>query len=321
LAACSIAAAYAVATTLDPYLIFAAASFLFGLCFGSFLNVCIYRLPRGLSVVSPRSACPQCHTPIAAYDNIPVLSWFILRGRCRQCKTRITPRYAIVELITGLLFLAVFLHYGLDLATLKYFVFSFLILGLIFTDAETRLLPDKLTLPGFALGLIFSIFVPVNGLLNRFAPDLFPEMPDVGWRIVSFGNALIGALLAAGFIFLAGELYFRLRGQEGMGLGDSKLMLLIGAFLGAKFAILTIFLACVTGSLYGLSIFPAIYRRRQNAPSMLRRFPDPALRKREAYHSAMHGLRIPFGVFLGGMSFVSLFLGDNMLNRYLGLFR
>src|SRR6266536_3827154 len=95
----------AVAITLDPYLIFAAAAFLFGLCFGSFLNVCIYRLPRGLSVVSPRSACPQCHAPIAAYDNVPVLSWLILRGRCRRCGTRITPRYALVELVCGLLFL------------------------------------------------------------------------------------------------------------------------------------------------------------------------------------------------------------------------
>jgi leader peptidase (prepilin peptidase)/N-methyltransferase len=310
-----------VTVTLELNYIFAAAAFLFGLCFGSFLNVCIYRLPRGLSVVSPRSACPQCHTPIAAYDNIPVLSWLILRGRCRQCKTRITPRYAIVELITGLLFLGVYLYFGPTLETLKYCVFSFLILGLIFTDAETRLLPDKLTLTGFALGLTFSLFIPVSGPLLRYAPDVFPEMPDIGWRIISLGHALIGALMGAGFIWLAGELYFRLRGQEGMGLGDSKLMLLIGAFLGAKLSILTIFLACVVGSIYGISIFPAIYRRRQQAPSMLRRFPDPAVRKHEAYHSAMHALRIPFGVFLGGMSYIALFLGDNILNWYLGLYR
>ena len=308
-------------TTLDPNFIFVTAAFLFGLCFGSFLNVCIYRLPRGLSVVSPRSACPECHTPLAAYDNIPVLSWLILRGRCRRCHTRITPRYAIVELITGLLFLGVYLHFGPTLVTLKYCVFSFLILGLIFTDAETRLLPDKLTLTGFALGLIFSLFIPVPGPLGHYAPDLFSAMPDVGWRIISLGDALIGALVGAGFIWLAGELYFRLRGQEGMGLGDSKLMLMIGAFLGAKLAILTIFLACVVGSIYGLSIFPAIYRRRQRAPSMLRRFPDPTVRKSEAYHSAMHALRIPFGVFLGGMSYIALFLGDNILNWYLGQFR
>jgi leader peptidase (prepilin peptidase) / N-methyltransferase len=310
-----------VTATLDLDYIFGAAAFLFGLCFGSFLNVCIYRLPRGLSVVSPRSACPKCHTPIAAYDNIPVLSWLILRGRCRRCHARITPRYAVVELITGLLFLGVYLHFGPTLLTLKYCVYSFLILGLIFTDAETRLLPDKLTLTGFALGLIFSIFIPVSGPLLRYAPDVFPEMPDVGWRIISLGHALIGALIGAGFIWLAGELYFRLRGQEGMGLGDSKLMLLIGAFLGAKLSILTIFLACVAGSIYGISIFPAIYRRRQRAPSMLRRFPDPAIRKSQAYHSAMHGLRIPFGVFLGGMSFAALFLGDNILSWYLGLYR
>ncbi len=126
--------------------------FAFGLIFGSFLNVCIYRMPRGLSVVSPRSACPNCGKQIAAYDNVPVLSWLWLRGRCRHCHARITPRYMVVELLLGLLFLACFAEFGLRPETLKWCTFSFLLLGLIFTDAETHLLPDKLTLPGLALG-------------------------------------------------------------------------------------------------------------------------------------------------------------------------
>src|SRR5512142_560208 len=121
---------------------------LFGLAFGSFLNVCIYRLPRGLSVVAPRSACPNCGTPIRAYDNIPVLSWLLLRGRCRHCATPITFRYAAVELLTALLFGACYWHFGLTLSGLKFAIFGFLVLGLIFTDAETKLLPDALTLPG-----------------------------------------------------------------------------------------------------------------------------------------------------------------------------
>ena len=136
---------------MDPVL--ASAIFVLGLAFGSFLNVCIYRLPRDLSVVRPRSACPGCERPIAAYDNIPVLSWLILRGRCRNCKTSISPRYLIVELLTGAIFLATYAHFGASLATLKYCAFGFLMLGLIFTDAETQLLPDKMTLPGLALGL------------------------------------------------------------------------------------------------------------------------------------------------------------------------
>ena len=131
-----------------PPSFYATAIFLFGLAFGSFLNVCIHRLPQGLSVVRPRSACPQCHAPIRAWDNIPVLSWLVLGGRCRDCKTPISPRYVFVELLTGLIFLACWLTFGPTLWTLKFCVFGFLLLGLIFTDAETKLLPDALSLCG-----------------------------------------------------------------------------------------------------------------------------------------------------------------------------
>src|SRR5579862_2377918 len=125
-------------------------------------------MPRGLSVVHPRSRCPKCSAFISFYDNIPVLSWLILRGRCRKCQNRISPRYMVVELVTGLLFVLCYAHFGFTLATLKCCAFGFLILGLIFTDAETQLLPDKLTLPGIALGLLFSLMVPVNDLVSQF---------------------------------------------------------------------------------------------------------------------------------------------------------
>src|ERR1043165_9698463 len=139
---------------MDP--LAASAFFLFGLVFGRFLNVCIHRIPRGISVVTPHSACPQCQHAIKPYDNIPVVSWLILRGRCRNCGTGISPRYAAVELLTGCLFLACYWRFDLSIYTLKYCVFSFLIIGLIFTDAEWKLLPDAFTLPGFAIGLAFS---------------------------------------------------------------------------------------------------------------------------------------------------------------------
>lgn len=304
---------------MDLYYFFAAAIFVFGLALGSFLNVCIHRLPRGLSVVSPRSACPSCNTPIAAYDNIPVLSWLILRGRCRGCHERITPRYAIVELICGLLFLFVFLYFGLTLATLKYSLFSFLILGLIFTDAETHLLPDKMTLPGFAAGLVFALVVPVPGLLSRYFPDAFSAMPEIGWRVLSFSDALIAAAVGAGFIWLAGEVYMRVRGIEGMGFGDVKLMALIGAFLGLKLTLFVLFAASLAGGVFGMLVLVRVFSKR------LGRYAKAGVRnaRQRAWDSASLALRyleLPFGVFLGGMSLVALFFGDNLLKWYLGQF-
>jgi len=182
---------------LDP--VFAAAIFVLGLAFGSFLNVCIYRLPLGISVVTPRSACPKCKQGIALYDNMPVLSWLILRGRCRHCKARISPRYLIIELLTGGLFLACYAYFGLTLSTLKYCTFAFLLLGLIFTDAETKLLPDKLTLPGLALGIVFSLFVPVNDLVSQFLPGRInlPVSADLSGRMFSLLDSLIGAAIGA----------------------------------------------------------------------------------------------------------------------------
>lgn len=303
---------------MDPVL--ALAIFILGLSFGSFLNVCIYRLPRDLSVVRPRSACPGCERPIRAFDNIPVLSWLILRGRCRNCKTGISPRYLIVELLTGAIFLACYAHFGASLATLKYCAFGFLLLGLIFTDAETHLLPDKMTLPGLALGLIFSLLVPVNDLASQLLPGLvsLPVSSDVSWHLWSLLDSVLGAVVGASFIYGAGAIYLRARGVEGMGFGDVKLMAMIGAFLGAKLTIFTLLSASISGSLFGVSTVFAVWIKRTRR-RMKRHHESAGEARRRAWESAAIALRrhqMPFGVFLGGMAVVALFFGDSFLRWY-----
>ena len=297
----------------------AAAIFAYGLCFGSFLNVCIYRMPLGKSVVSPRSACPNCGDPIPLYHNLPVVSWLLLGGKCRACTQPISPRYLIVEMLIGVLFLACYLHFGLTLLALKCAVLGFLLFGLIFTDAETKLLPDALTLPGICIGIAFSLMVPVNDLASRIMPGLvsFEMRGDVSWRIWSLADSLLGAAVGASFLYGAAAIYLRARGVEGMGFGDVKLMGLIGAFLGTKLTVLTIFSASLAGSLFGLSTVLAVWikrRRRISAhgtPSMEAR--------RRAWHSARMVLRyyeMPFGVFLGAMAFLAFLFGNQVLHWY-----
>jgi leader peptidase (prepilin peptidase)/N-methyltransferase len=305
----------------DPVL--AAAIFVLGLAFGSFLNVCIYRLPRDLSVVWPRSACPGCQQLIRSYDNIPVLSWLILRGRCRNCKIQISPRYLFVELLTGATFLACYAHFGNSLATVKYCALGFLLLGLIFTDAETQLLPDKMTLPGLALGLVFSLAVPVSDLASQLLPGLvsLPVSSDVSWHLLSLADAVLGAIVGSSFIYGAGAIYLRARGVEGMGFGDVKLMAMIGAFLGAKLTIFTLFTASIAGSLFGLSTVLVVWIKRTRR--RIARNHEPASQaRRRAWESAAIALRrhqMPFGVFLGSMAMVAFFYGNSFLRWYWGL--
>jgi leader peptidase (prepilin peptidase) / N-methyltransferase len=301
----------------DP--VFESAIFVLGLTFGSFLNVCIYRLPLAMSVVTPRSSCPKCKHSIALYDNIPVLSWLILGGRCRYCQARISARYLVIELLTGFLFLACYRFFGLTLSTLKYCTFAFLTLGLIFTDAETKLLPDKLTLPGLGLGLIFSLLVPVNDLASQFLPGIvsLPFSGDVSVRILSLVDSLLGAALGASFIYGAGAIYLRWRGMEGIGFGDVKLMAMVGAFLGIKLTVFTIFSASVAGSLFGLATVLFVWLKRTRR-FMKRRENLPAARRR-GWQSAQMVYRyyqMPFGVFLGGMALVAFFFGNQFLRWY-----
>jgi leader peptidase (prepilin peptidase)/N-methyltransferase len=298
---------------------FSFAVFALGLCFGSFLNVCIYRLPLGKSVVAPRSACPHCGDMIPLYHNLPVISWLVLRGKCRACKAPISPRYLVVEILTGLLFLGCYSYFGLTLAALKFAVFGYLLLGLIFTDAETKLLPDAMTLPGFVLGVIFSLLVPVNDLASRIMPGLVSSgMRDgISWRIWSLTDSLLGAAVGASFLYGAAAIYLRARGVEGMGFGDVKLMALIGAFLGTRLTVLTIFASSLAGSLFGLGTILAVWLKRIRR-NKSRGTPSADARRR-AWQSARLALRyyeMPFGVFLGVMAIVSFLFGDELLHWY-----
>jgi leader peptidase (prepilin peptidase)/N-methyltransferase len=301
----------------DP--VIASAIFVLGLAFGSFLNVCIYRLPLGISVVTPRSACPQCKHPIALYDNVPVLSWLILGGRCRHCKARISPRYLTIELLTGALFLACYWYFGPTLSTLKYCTFAFLLLGLIFTDAETKLLPDKMTLPGLALGLVFSLLVPVNDLASQFLPGMvnLPFSGELSMRMVSLVDSLLGAALGASFIYGAGAIYLRWRGTEGMGLGDVKLMAMVGAFLGMKLSVFTVFTASIAGSLFGLTTVLVVWLKRTHR--FMKRLANAQAARRRGWQSAQMVYRyyqLPFGVFLGSMALFAFFFGNQFLRWY-----
>jgi leader peptidase (prepilin peptidase) / N-methyltransferase len=302
---------------MDPLL--TAAIFALGLCFGSFLNVCIYRLPRDKSVVTPRSACPHCGDPIPLYHNVPVLSWLVLRGRCRACKQPISPRYLVVELLTGLLFAACYSHFGLSLAMLKCTVLGYLLLGLIFTDAEMKLLPNAMTLPGLVVGVAFSLVVPVNDLASRIAPGLVSVSlrHQIPWRLWSLSDSLLGAMVGASFLYGAGAIYLRARGVEGMGLGDVKLMAMVGAFLGTKLTVVTIFAASLAGSLFGLSTVLAVWIKRTRR--IVARGATSSTARRRAWRSAHVALRyyeMPFGVFLGSMALLTFFFGNRLLHWY-----
>jgi leader peptidase (prepilin peptidase)/N-methyltransferase len=226
-----------------------------GLLIGSFLNVCIFRLPRDLSVVRPRSFCPACEKPIAWHDNIPILSFLLLRARCRHCGEGIPVRYPLVELATAVAFGVCVASFGVSLNALKYCVFSAIMIALIATDIETQILPDEFTLGGTALGLIIAAFVPFPpGLMQILLPRA------VSHRWVSVSEAALGAAAASGLIWFVGWIFERLRHREGMGLGDVKMIAMIGAFLGLQATLLTLIVGSVLGSVVGL-IYTAIKRK------------------------------------------------------------
>jgi leader peptidase (prepilin peptidase)/N-methyltransferase len=307
-------------TAVDPFI--GGALFALGLTFGSFLNVCIYRLPRDLSVVRPGSACPKCGSGIRFYDNVPVVSWLLLAGRCRRCKASITPRYLIVELLTGAIFLACYASFGLTIAMVKYCIFGFLLLGLIFTDAETQLLPDKLTLPGLVIGLLFSVLVPVRDLASQLLPWLIPQTMhiDLPWRCLSFADSVLSAAVGASFIYGIGAVWFRVRGIDAMGFGDVKLMAMVGAFLGVRLTMFTMFAASISGSLFGIATVAVVWVKRARR-RMVRRHEPAAVAFRHASHSAHAVLSrypVPFGVFLGSMAMLALFFGERLLGWYWG---
>ncbi len=226
--------------------LYAALGAVFGLLFGSFLNVCIFRIPRDLSVVAPRSFCPDCGEPIRWQDNVPLLSYALLRGRCRACGNRISFRYPIVELTTALLFLATTLQYGWTLSTFKWALFEAILVALFWTDLEERILPDELTLGGALIGFILAFLVRVPGQLSELL------LPNTNWVGQSLLNAALGVIVLAGPIWMLGAIYARVRRREGLGLGDVKLLVLLGVFLGLEKGLLALLIGVVSGSVIGI---------------------------------------------------------------------
>jgi leader peptidase (prepilin peptidase)/N-methyltransferase len=221
---------------------------LFGLLIGSFLNVCIYRLPRDLSVVKPRSFCPECNQMIAWYDNIPVVSFMVLAGRCRRCGHRIPARYPIVELLTAAAFFWSVRYLGPTFAATKFSIFGAILIALVFSDLEERILPDELTLGGTALGVIFAALVPLKSGILRLV-----FMSPKNERLLSVCDSLLAAAFCAGALWAVGALYQKLRHREGLGLGDVKMVAMIGAFLGVQGALLTLIAGSLLGAIVGLA--------------------------------------------------------------------
>ncbi len=277
-----------------PGPLIAGAVFLLGLLIGSFLNVCIVRIPAGKSIVLPASACPKCGAPIKPYDNIPVVSYLLLRGKCRGCQTKISLMYPLVELLNGALYLICYLAFGLTLETLKWAIFASLLLVLVFTDLRERILPDVINFSGFAIALVFSLFLPpTDGAAQWLAARYFafpPPMP-----LISLADSIFGAAFGSGILWIISEGYFRLRKREGMGLGDVKMMLMAGAFLGLKRTVLTILLGSVLGSVIGVA-FIAIRRKGTD-------------------------YELPFGTFLGAGALIVVFYGTPFVNWYMSLLR
>ncbi|HEV2915969.1 MAG TPA: prepilin peptidase [Pyrinomonadaceae bacterium] len=269
-----------------------------GAIIGSFLNVVIHRLPREESIVFPNSRCPSCGTAIRPYDNIPVISYLILRGRCRSCGAGISARYPAVEAFTALLYLAVFLRDGATLALPFDLVFVTALVALIFIDAEHMILPNLITYPGILFALAARLVLPL--LMGRpFFDDLEAQMtgapPDWPIWAASLLGAMLGALAGGGSLWLMGWLWERLRGVEAMGLGDVKMMFMVGAYLGWRLTTVTIFMAVLAGSLTGIAL---MLRRGQRDMQML----------------------LPFGIFLGAGAIISLLVGGYIVEWYAAQF-
>jgi leader peptidase (prepilin peptidase)/N-methyltransferase len=222
-----------------PFLAFTTV-FIFGAIVGSFLNVCIARIPTGESVMRPPSHCPKCKAPIPFYNNIPLISYFVLKGYCRSCSERISPRYFVVELSMALLAMTLYEHFGLSLAFFVSCVFVGALIVISFIDLDVRIVPDVISLPGIVLGLVFS-------LLARF-------MLNDPFELVPLPlSSILGVLIGGGFLLTLAWLYERFTGVEGMGGGDIKLLAMIGAFLGWQSIPLTLFFASLTGSVVGIT--------------------------------------------------------------------
>lgn len=252
--------------------------FIFGTIVGSFLNVCIGRIPNEESVVFPPSHCPQCKAPIAFYDNLPLLSYLWLRGKCRACHERISPRYFIVELLTGLVALALYFRFGLSYTFVVSFVFAAAMIVISFIDLDVRIVPDVISLPGIIVGLVFSV-------VGYFVfTDAFEIIPNPL-------SSLTGILVGGGFLLATAWIYEKVTGVDGMGGGDIKLLAMIGAFLGWPSIPVTLFVASVLGSVIGVGLMLATGAGRR--------------------------LALPFAPFLCSGALIYLFYGEALIRFYL----
>ena len=244
--------------------------FILGLIVGSFSNVCIYRIPRNESIIYPVSHCPKCYSKIKPFDNIPLLSFILLKGRCRNCKNKISIQYPTVELLTGLIYLIIYLIYGLSVQTLIYIILSSALIIIAFIDLKEQMVPDVISLPGIAIGCILSFFV----------------------SYISFISSALGVVVGGGIILIigfAGSLIFK---KEAMGGGDVKLAAMIGAFLGWRYIIISLFLGFFLGALTGIILIITKIKKREDA--------------------------IPFGPFIVLGSFITLLCGEKIITWYLG---
>lgn len=238
-----------------PLYVLAAA--ITGLLIGSFLNVCIYRIPRDVSVVAPRSFCPECGKQIAWYDNIPVFSYFALRGKCRNCDQKIGFRYLLVEVFTAALFACIAYRYGLTAAAGKWVLWETILIVLFWTDLEEQILPDELTLGGSIAGVIIACFIPITGTLGQ---ALFPAWRPVWKSLFDIGLGI--ALLALPMWFL-GFLYEKIRHREGLGFGDVKLLILMSAFLGFENCLVATMVGAIGGSIIG-AVYCLVTRKKMS---------------------------------------------------------
>jgi len=238
-----------------------------GLAVGSFLNVVIYRLPHGASVAWPASHCTSCGRPLSWYENVPIVSWIALRGRCRTCHARISIQYPLVEAATAALFLAGYYAFGLTSLLPVRLAFACAMIVLFAIDFEHQILPNEITLPGVVIGLVLSIFLPP------------------GWK-----SSVLGMLVGGLFPFLIAEIYLRVRGREGMGMGDFKMLAMVGAFLGWPLVWVTLIVACVLGIVIGGGVL--LLSRRGMAT------------------------RIPFGTFIAVAALVCAYAEPSVIRWY-----
>lgn len=269
-------------------------TFIFGLLIGSFLNVCIMRLPRGRSIVTPGSHCPRCRESIKFYDNIPVISFLLLRARCRTCGEPISWRYPIVELMNGLLYVWIVNEFWIGGEALLLMAFCSSLIVITFIDYDHQIIPDVISLPGILIGITMAPFFmsalsePLPFNLGRFVPHAWP-------LLISFLNSVIGMLCGALPLLSIGWLWEKLRHIEAMGGGDIKLMAMVGSFLGWKGALLTIMLGALIGSVVGIML---IVLKRHQVDKV-----------------------IPFGPFLAIGAVLTVFYGQDIIGWYLSLIR